>query len=712
MTARLTQEMCLNKIRAVHGTRYGLDRVRYKASNLPIKLHCKEHGYFSIVASKVLFAKRGCPTCGNLSKFDTLESFLEKAASVHGTIYNYSGTYSSSKEKIAIECKKHGIFMQEPRIHLSGKGCPQCGIITRTEKIKGPRLEAKDWIEKILAGRYTLVSSCASYDSIVELECKKHGRFKIVAKRAYLIRCHGCKLEAKRMRRKTHLQQKLSRLSLRYAGNFSFYIKKNTIVYSCIHHHQEQNAYLEPFCRECSRIQGEKNHALSRRLKKENTAIMKGRKTIKAKKSSLGYWLEKARRKFDHFEYTVPRHIKSVRAPIEIKCLKHQLVFRLGMPWHVKNITGGCSGCRSEQLSKSNTQSTRHFIELSKQKHGNKYDYSKSVYTGKTKDIVVTCKKHGDFTVLAQNHMHYKTNYGGCPKCRPSLSNSSRLEVSVGKWVAKYTEVTLNNRELIKPYEIDIFCPEHNTGIEVNGMYWHSDKFKDKHYHTTKSKVAEDKGITLLQFWEEELHSKPRICKSMIKAHLGLSKRMYARKLEIRELLLEEKQEFFDMNHLQGHARAKIAFGLFEGDICMAAMSFGKPRFNNQYEWEIIRFANRLNTTVIGGASRLFAHFVKAHSPQSVLSYADRRISVGKMYEHLGFSRIGHTVPNYVWFKQSASIVSIYSRYKTQKHKLKAILEKFDRKKSEKENMEMNGAIRVYDAGNYVYAWKMGKEPE
>jgi hypothetical protein len=56
------------------------------------------------------------------------------------------------------------------------------------------------------------------------------------------------------------------------------------------------------------------------------------------------------------------------------------------------------------------------FIEKSIDKHGNKYDYSKTVYiNGKTK-IIIICPTHREFSQLPAEHI--RKNASGCPKCK------------------------------------------------------------------------------------------------------------------------------------------------------------------------------------------------------------------------------------------------------------------------------------------------------
>lgn len=54
------------------------------------------------------------------------------------------------------------------------------------------------------------------------------------------------------------------------------------------------------------------------------------------------------------------------------------------------------------------------FVKRSREKHGNKYDYSKTVYFGIHKKLLITCPFHGDFYQIGVNHTH---NGHGCPEC-------------------------------------------------------------------------------------------------------------------------------------------------------------------------------------------------------------------------------------------------------------------------------------------------------
>ena len=65
-------------------------------------------------------------------------------------------------------------------------------------------------------------------------------------------------------------------------------------------------------------------------------------------------------------------------------------------------------------------------------------------------------------------------------------------------------DIIQNDREILNGKELDILIPSQNTAIEYNGVYYHSDKFKDKNSHLIKIKECEKKGIRLIHIWESD----------------------------------------------------------------------------------------------------------------------------------------------------------------------------------------------------------------
>ena len=284
---------------------------------------------------------------------------------------------------------------------------------------------------------------------------------------------------------------------------------------------------------------------------------------------------------------------------------------------------------------------------------------------------------------------------------KPTVSfEEEKFAEEIGKLFK--VEYEHSNRKILNGKEIDIWVPEYNLGIEYHGLYWHSSVSNDRRVFE-KCKEAEKSGVKLLQFWSSEVHNKHDIVMSIISANIGKNVRLFARKCHVRNLSSGEHSEFCSENHLQGSAGASVRLGLFHEDELVSVMSFGKSRYGKKFEWEMIRFCNKKFVTVVGGASKLWKHFLKTFSPSSVVTYADARISNGNLYKKLGFEFSHHSAPNYFYTKD---FKKLESRVKYQKHKLQGLLETFDPEKTERDNMIDAGYKIVSDAGNLVFTFE------
>ena len=124
----------------IHGDKYDYTETKYINAKTPVKIKCKIHGSFNQEPHSHLIGN-GCEQCSyiyrGLSCRLDQETFIKKAKSVHGNKYEYSLLkYETSKGKIKIICREHGLFEQEAQAHCSGQGCPSCATtgFDRTKK--------------------------------------------------------------------------------------------------------------------------------------------------------------------------------------------------------------------------------------------------------------------------------------------------------------------------------------------------------------------------------------------------------------------------------------------------------------------------------------------------------------------------------------------------------------------------------------------------
>lgn len=252
------------------------------------------------------------------------------------------------------------------------------------------------------------------------------------------------------------------------------------------------------------------------------------------------------------------------------------------------------------------------------------------------------------------------------------------LKLFLHDWGIK---IETNKRDLIPPYEIDIYCPDYNIGIEFNGTYWHSSLFKDKNYHFNKAKLAETKNIRLIQIWEYEwvdVLKKEKILALLKTVFHQNQTIIYARKCSINKITNQEAKPFNEANHLQGHRNAQITYGLFYKEKLVQLMSFSRTKYNrnlkDENSWEIIRGCPGSNNVVIGGVSKLFKQFVKDYSPKFVFSYCDFNKFDGIGYTKIGMEQIGYTGPDKKYLINRQVINRNPKQYKTNKTKSEAYL--------------------------------------
>ena len=307
-------------------------------------------------------------------------------------------------------------------------------------------------------------------------------------------------------------------------------------------------------------------------------------------------------------------------------------------------------------------------------------------------------------------------------------SNVSSIEQEVIEFInhiCEDTNIIHNDRDAIKPNEIDIYLPELNLGIECDPTATHNSTinvFDSKSaalspsYHLNKTIKCEEAGIFLFHLFGYEWTNKRPIMESMIRNLIGANAdKFYARNCYVKEVSSEDSKKFLNENHRQGYAAARVKIGLYDKKTVrlVSLMTFGKMRntIGTGKEdlsdcWELIRFCNVLNTSVVGGASKLFKYFVDSYKPSRIRSFSDRAHTRGTLYSALGFKYMHSSEPSYVWVDSFTDVA--YNRVNAQKQNIKAFLhdDSIDLNKSEKQIMEEHGFLRMYDCGTILWEWK------
>lgn len=304
--------------------------------------------------------------------------------------------------------------------------------------------------------------------------------------------------------------------------------------------------------------------------------------------------------------------------------------------------------------------------------------------------------------------------------------NQSAMENEVVELIREIdptADIIRHDRKTIAPYEIDILI-NNTLGIECNPTSSHNssvpmfdnDAPTPSNYHKCKTDRCEKAGVFLFHlFGYDWTPEKQPIVESMLRNVLGHNQfKYYARNCIVKEVDSTTAEIFLSRNHRQGNVYSKIRLGLYdrESNNLVSLMTFGNMRntlgtgatdLSDCYE--LVRFCNILNTSVVGGASKLFKHFVDNYHPNRVRSFSDRAHTRGALYSKLGFHEVSRSDHGYVWVNQKTDVA--YSRVNAQKHNIKKFLQddSIDLNKTEAEIMIEHGYVQVFDSGTITWEW-------
>ena len=110
-----------------------------------------------------------------------------------------------------------------------------------------------------------------------------------------------------------------------------------------------------------------------------------------------------------------------------------------------------------------------------------------------------------------------------------------------------------------------------------------------------------------------------------------------ARKCTIKEIDFETTKNFLNKYHRQKSVYSIYNIGLFYESMLIGVMTFGYPRYNKRYQWELLRLCFHQEYRVVGGTQKMFNYFVDEYKPQSIVSYCDYNHFSGDIYDKLGF---------------------------------------------------------------------------
>lgn len=284
-------------------------------------------------------------------------------------------------------------------------------------------------------------------------------------------------------------------------------------------------------------------------------------------------------------------------------------------------------------------------------------------------------------------------------KCRSASSNDSKpnkefealLQQNHISFQREYTVNRFSYDFKIRDILVEINpSPTHNSTWDPFGK----EPMKSD-YHYNKSKAANDAGFRCIHIfdWDD---------KQKIINILKPRQRIFARNCTISELDIPTAKQYLNEHHLQGYARDSIRLGLFYNNELVSCMTFGKPRYNKNYEYELIRFCSHFQ--VVGGPEKLFKYFTNKYKPTSIISYCDDSKFTGELYSKLRFKYKDTTIGKH-WYNPKFDS-HITDNLLRQRGFDQLFGTSFGKGTSNSDLMKDHGFIEIYDAGQSSYTKK------
>lgn len=253
-----------------------------------------------------------------------------------------------------------------------------------------------------------------------------------------------------------------------------------------------------------------------------------------------------------------------------------------------------------------------------------------------------------------------------------------------------------------------------NILVEIDPWPFHNITFNPiagcepiaKDYHFEKSPAAKSSNYRCIHIFDWDNQTK-------IINSLSSKKKIYARECKIGEVSIEATDAFLNNYHFQDTCRGQVVrLGLYYQEDLVEIMTFGKPRYNKKYQWELLRLCTKSDLYVVGGAEKLYQHFLSHYTPNSIISYCDLSKFNGDVYARLGMTPLKISRPTRHWYSPSLQvhITDNLLRQRGFDQLYGSLFGCYGKGTSNEELMREHGFVEIYDCGQQSFGWKGDKE--
>jgi very-short-patch-repair endonuclease len=268
-------------------------------------------------------------------------------------------------------------------------------------------MNTKSFIEKaqeVHSDRYDYsLTEYSDSNTPITIICKVHGKYS--QKPCYHLRgsgCHECGSHKSPTNKKT--KEQFIEEAIRFHGDKFDYSYVNYV---------DARTKVTIVCK----AHGAFEQIASQHLKGIGCKKCKYEYIVNVKRKPQSEFIEKAVKTHgDRYDYSKV-NFTAMKTPVLIICKIHG-EFNQKPVDHVKGK--GCQKCGGVYKP-----TTEEWIKTAKEKHGDKYDYSKSVYWAAHRSITIICKDHGEFKITPSSHI---TKGHGCKRC------SNRVRYTTDEW--------------------------------------------------------------------------------------------------------------------------------------------------------------------------------------------------------------------------------------------------------------------------------------